>query len=203
VFAARVRPSTVETAASNGTKKIDSFYRTIVRAVPGRLPFLFNHPRLFFKSTERMFFILLLCLICLATSSIVERKKKLFNIVDYQNRYPLYCQNHLENCRGNGNCLLDRCICRPGWIGEKCDIPSVDVVDSCNYLTCSNRTVCSAGESKCDLQINCNENPNDSCHYHPDYGVIFVPFSRWAIAQLAEVKLWVTVEQSDDRNDEH
>jgi SAM-dependent methyltransferase len=149
-----------------------------------------------------MIFILLLCLICRATSSTVERKE-LFNIVDYQNRYPLYCQNHLENCRGNGNCLLDRCICRPGWTGEKCDIPSADAVDSCNYLTCTNRTVCSVGESRCDLQINCNESPNDSCHYHPDYGVIYVPFSRWAIAQLAEVKLWVTVEQSDDRNDEH
>jgi ubiquinone/menaquinone biosynthesis C-methylase UbiE len=130
------------------------------------------------------------------------RRKEKYNIVDYQNRYRYYCQNILENCKGHGNCLLDRCICDPGWIGEKCEVPSPDPVEPCNNLACSNdATVCD--EKKCYLTMECMESPNDFCHFHPDYGVIFVPFNRWSTARLAEMNLWMTLDIDQDRNEEH
>ena len=93
------------------------------------------------------------------------------------NRYQLLCNQH--NCKvGQGRCLLDRCVCLPGWDGKSCEEKWIHSVPEC--IAVANTT---------SLNINTNNitntyllNADDSCYYHPEYGVLQVSMDRWKSA---------------------
>ena len=118
--------------------------------------------------------------------------------IDIDNRFDILC----EPCpTDHGECLLGRCICSPGWSGESCTIPWVDSVPACSPVKCESAGLADDGVSQL---LYCNDNPSDTCHLHPQYGVLKVPKERWLLAQQAELSLWNAMADTDnDRSEYH
>ena len=105
-------------------------------------------------------------------------------------RFSLLC--NATNCH-HGKCLLERCICHPGWAGIDCD-EFVQQVLPCTDLNCF---IEETG------QFVCNSDSNDTCRLNIEYGVLSAPDSRWTQAQLAEFTFWNESSTETDRNDRH
>lgn len=117
------------------------------------------------------------------------------NPLAVQNRYQLLC-NDSTCITDQGRCLLDRCICYSGWDGLACDVQWTHPVPKCVELT--------AYRDESNVIVSVGLDADDSCFYHPEYGVLQVTRNRWNLAQQLELNLWMTeVDLEDDRSDIH
>ena len=91
-------------------------------------------------------------------------------------RFDLLCKTCLH-----GSCLLEKCICNPGWYGDNCNLSMNEEVPNCIDISC---------ERGFEGLVCKNNNPTDACHYHPEYGVLKVPNSRWKQSQVLELMFW-------------
>jgi SAM-dependent methyltransferase len=108
-------------------------------------------------------------------------------------RFDLLCK---QCSHEHGECLLGRCICVPGWSGDSCLEPWSTDIPPCKPLNCYK-----SGEDDTDY---CFGDPDDSCHYHPEYGVLRVTKDRWMHAQQRELSLWMGLHDDDnDRSPYH
>lgn len=119
-------------------------------------------------------------------------------------RFHLFCKAKLRSCSSHGECLLDKCICDPGWTGEYCSVPSDTPLEECVPIFCEPVECTEESKDICDKTIRCYDDCSDRCFLHPDYGVSYVTYERWQTAQMAELRLWVqNINGSTDRNDWH
>lgn len=117
------------------------------------------------------------------------------NPLAVQNRYQLLC-NESTCIPDQGRCLLDRCICYSGWDGLSCDVQWSQPVPECVELTIN--------RDESNVIVSVDHDADDSCFYHPEYGVLQVTRNRWTLAQQLELKLWMRqVDLEDDRSDIH
>lgn len=79
----------------------------------------------------------------------------------------------------NGECLLEKCFCHPGWTGIDCNTPSM-ISQDCSFL-------CQMVD---DDMLWCPSNTTDACRFHEDYGIMQVDKTRWEMAQKFELKFW-------------
>lgn len=129
-------------------------------------------------------------LIALATYSTAY---PLLDQTDINNRFDYLC----ESCsHDHGRCLLDHCICFPGWSGPDCQTKWNDSVPQCSNFSVEvsyNPTV---------LFCN-NTDATDKCFFHPDFGVVRVSKQRWLQAQRAELALWESLPNLDNDRTAH
>ncbi|GMH58355.1 hypothetical protein TrRE_jg5422 [Triparma retinervis] len=89
------------------------------------------------------------------------------------------CISYNGNCNLNGENLLGRCFCMPGWVGEHCETDSTKV-------PCTHK--------------------DDKCFYSPEAGVFAISYARWEMSQEAEKRTWNAFSEGTstfDRTDEH
>jgi len=124
-----------------------------------------------------------------------------------KDRYQYYCIEKLHQCSSHGKCLLEKCICDPGWTGEYCEMKGEEAIPPCVPLNCNYELAdptCDASiQGSCEYSYMCTQYPSDACHYHPEYGVLVVPYERWILAQRSELTLWLGNDGNEDRNTFH
>jgi SAM-dependent methyltransferase len=89
------------------------------------------------------------------------------------------CIMYNGDCNMNGENLLGRCFCMPGWAGEHCETETTKV-------TCTHK--------------------DDKCFFSPDAGVFAISYARWEMSQEAEKRTWNKISNGQatfDRTDEH